>query len=232
MAWPNFTSGNVMDTAAALMNDPSKTIYTYIKQLPYFNIALKDLQRVYELNEIPVTAVTSAVIPINAGATQITFGGTPALPADLVEPKLLWERQRNVDPYIPMSKVDFLPQQLAGVQIPQFIWYVWQGQKIQVLAANQDNDIKMEYTCYLFTTAADTGGADSYSVINAQGYLEYRTAAHLANYIAENPTRAAALTADAERALEESAGISTKGRQAIATRHRPFRAGYKRGQNY
>jgi hypothetical protein len=235
MAYPTFTTGDVMDSAAALNNDPSKTVYTYTKQLPFVNIALRELQRVYELNQLPVTSVTSAVIsaiPTGTSTTEITFTSSPALPNDLVEPRLLWERQTGIDPYVPMSKVDFLPQQLAGVQIPQFIWYVWQSQKIIVLSASEVNDIKMEYTKFLFSTVSSVTGADNLDVINTQSYLEFKVGALIAQYLAQNPSRAESLEGEAERALQESAGISTKGRQAIAVRHRPFRAGYKRGQNY
>jgi hypothetical protein len=229
MAYPTVTAANIMDQAAVYNNDAAKSIYTYTVQIPLLNGALQELQERFELNDIPVTATQSTVIPINAGETELAFGGTNPLPTDLVEPKILWERPRNTDPYVPMSRVDFLPQQLAGVEINQFIWYVWEDQKIKLLATNQNNDIKMDYVKFLFSTI--TVSTDTISVINCSSYLQFRTGALIASLLAENPSRAQELNAFAEQALDTALGIGTKGRQAIMTRHRPFRSGYKRG-NY
>jgi hypothetical protein len=228
MAYPDFTAAVVMDQAAVYNNDPSKTIYTYAKQIPLLNGALQELQEIFELNDIPVTQVTSSPpLSVPIGTSVIGFGTTPALPSDLVEPKLVWERPLNLNPYVPMNKVDFLPQQLAGVPINQFIWYVWQKQQIEVLPATQINEIKIEYVRFLFATIA--ASTDTLSVINCKSFLEYRTAALIASLLGENPTRAGELNGFAASALDTALGIGTKGRQAIMTRHRPFRSGYKRG---
>jgi hypothetical protein len=61
------TSGTVMNQAAALLNDPSRTVYTYPVQIPYLNQALQELQELFELNNIPVTdTVTSTPIEVPA----------------------------------------------------------------------------------------------------------------------------------------------------------------------
>lgn len=232
MAYPDITSGSIMDRAAALNNDPAKTAYTYTKQLPFLNSALQELQEEFELNDIPVTRDIDTVLTIPANTGEISFSSTPSLPSDLVEPKLLWERPSGIDPYVPMSRVDYLPQQLAGVEIPQFIWYVWEDQKIRVLPASQDNDIKINYTKFLFGQLSNTSGTDTISVINSRGFLEYRTGALIASLLAENPTRAQELNSAAGIALQRIEGIGTKGRQAINIRRRPFRAGWKRGYTY
>lgn len=223
------TAGPVMDTAAALMNDQAKQQFTYDVQFEYLNMALRDLQEVYEQNEIPVVATGSANIVIPAGTDHIAFAdtGSPRLPDDMIEPSVLWERQSGIDPYTLMTKVDFLDLSLSGQQINQFIWFVWETQQIKFFAANQNNDIKMNYIRNLFMTVTDAD--DAINVINAHSYLSYRTARHLAMYVAENPTRAQSLEYDATNALDKVLGIGTKGRQAIMTRRRPFRASYKRG---
>jgi hypothetical protein len=222
------TAATVMDTAAALMNDVAKSLYTYVKQIPYLNIALQELQEIYQLNDIPVTQTRSAVLNVTAGVSAIGFATAPtALPTDLIEPIELWERAEGVDPYTPMSKLNVLPLFLAGNAIPQFIYYVWQDNEIRVLPASQDNDIKMDYTKRLFT--AITTSTDNIAVINAQTFLEYRTGGLLAEFVGENPTRAQALNNDAGLAIDRALGIGNKGKQNIMTRRLPFRAGYKRG---
>jgi hypothetical protein len=234
MAYPDVTSGDIMDRSAVLNNNAAKTVYTYTVQLPYLNTALQELQEYFELNNVPVTDTFSALINVPAGTTSIGFApavpvpNTPYLPNNLVEPKLLWERAEGIDPYTPMSRVDFLPRYMDGVELNQFIYYVWQSQEIRVIAANQDNDIKMDYIRFLFAQFTDVTGMETISIINSRTFLEYRTAGLCAEFIGENKTRAESLNNDAGLAMDRVVGIGTKGRQAINIRHRPFRSSYKR----
>jgi hypothetical protein len=234
MAAPDLTSGQVMDSSAALLNDTSKSIYTYTKQLPYLNRALSELQEFFELNEVPVTATRSAVLPVDAGVSFIGYAPTPPivgvtyLPNDLIEPSVVWERQRNTDPFTMMTKRNVLPEYMSGVDIPQFLYYVWESQEIRFFPANQDNDLKLDYIKYLFVPFTNVAGTDQVNVDNADSFLSYRTAALCAEFIGENKTRADDLNAFAGLAMDRVIGIGAKGRQAINTRHRPFRSSYKR----
>lgn len=227
----DLTAGTVMDDAAAHLNDSAKTIYTYTVQIPYLNIAVNELKELFELNNIPVTATVSAALPIDSGVTSIGFSPTPPivgvtyLPDDLIEPVMLWERPRNTDPYIPMSKVGILPEWQQGVQINQFIWYVWQSQEIRFMAANQDNDIKMNYIKNIFATVATS--ASTLNVVNARSFLGYRTAALIAGDIMQDDAREEKNNNSAAASLDRVLGIGTKGRQAIFTRRRPFRQAFK-----
>ena len=232
---PVVTSGEIMDKSAALLNNQSKSVYTYTVQLPYLNMALQELQETFEHNNIPVTdTVTSDPIDVPAGVIAIGFEpdmpvvDTPYLPDDFIEPKVLWERQSGVDPYTPMTKLDFLPRYMEGVEINQFIYFTWQSQEIRFLAANQDNQIKMDYIRSLFAQFTDTDGEDEVAVVNCATFLEYKTAALCARFIGENFSRADSLDVQAVMAMDRSLGIGTKGRQAINIRHRPFRSSYKR----
>lgn len=221
-----------MDQSASLLNDTAKSIYTYVNQIPYLNMALQELQEFFELNDVPVVDTVSTVIQVDAGFSSIGFApavpivDTPYLPNDLIEPQILWERTRDTDPYVPMTRLDFLPRYMEGVEISQFIWYVWQSQEIRLLPTNQDNDIKMDYIRNLFTPVTDED--DEINVLNSASFLEYRTAGLCAEFIGENKTRADDLNAFASLAMDRVVGIGTKGRQSIITRHRPFRSAYKR----
>jgi len=234
MAAPDLTSGAVMTSSAALLNDTSLSIYTFTKQLPYLNRALAELQEFFELNEVPVTSTVSAVLPVDAGITSIGYSPTPPvvgvtyLPNDLIEPSVVWERQRDINPYTMMSRLNFLPEYMSGVEIPQFLYYVWESQEIRFLPANQDNDLKLDYIKYLFTPFTSVTGADQVNVDNADSFLSYRTAGLCAQFIGENKTRADDLNNFAGLAMDRVIGIGAKGRQAINTRHRPFRSSYKK----
>lgn len=229
MASVDLVASTVMDKSASLLNDTAQTTYTYTAQLPYLNIALQELQEHFELNDIPVTEDVSAVIQMDAGDTEIVFNGAPGvptLPDDFIEPNQVWERARDIDPWVPMTRRDYLPHGLEGVLSSRFVYFVWQAQKIQVLPANQDNDIKIDYIRQLFTEITGPGGI--INVINAATFLQYRTAALCAEFIERNQTNADALNVYAVLALDRVTGIGVKSKQTIMTRRRPFRASYKR----
>lgn len=225
-------AGTVMDSAAALMNDTAKSVYTYIVQVPYLNMAMLELKEFFELNDVPVVDTVSEVIEVDAGVTVIAFppdppiADTPYLPSDLVEPSILWERARDIDPYTRMTRVDVLPLEMAGTEINQIIYYVWQSQEIRFFAANADNDVKMDYIRDIFAPAEDEDS--EINILNAQSFLQYRLAGLLAEFVEENPERANNLNGFASLGMDRVLGIGTKGRQYIQTRHRPFRASFKR----
>src|SRR6266446_9597739 len=111
---PMVTAATIMNQSAALMNDAARSIYTYTIQIPYLNMALQELQEIFELNNVPVTdTVTSTPITVPIGTSAVGFPptvpivGVPYLPSDLIEPKVVWERQFGVDPYVPMERLDF-----------------------------------------------------------------------------------------------------------------------------
>src|SRR5689334_106870 len=200
------TSADVMDLAAATYNDQSKVVVTYGVQLPYLNMALNELQEIFEQNNVPVTNKTSAVLTLTAGVVTIDSTTTPALPTDLIEIEQLWERPTGIDPFIPMFRCNFLPHYLEGQPVSNFIWWQFNGQQIKVLSANQSNDIKIDYVASLFTPLTDVSGADTISVINAKSFLVYRTGSLLAQFIGENVTRAEELKGLAELAVERALG--------------------------
>lgn len=231
---PNTTTllaSDILNQAAVLNNDANKTSYTDAVMIPYLNMALQELQEIYELNNVPVTSSASAVMDIPAGITRIRFSPTPPimgesyLPDDLIEPQILWQRGYNNDPYVPMVRVNQLDLGLSGTEINQFYNYVWQSQEIRFQPANQINQVKMTYVKNLFTKV--TSATDSLPIINAATFLQFRTAAMLAQYIGEDDVRAGNLNGGASLGLDRIVGIGTKGRQAIFIRRRPFRQGYK-----
>ena len=223
-----------MNQAAALMNDAARSIYTYPFQIPYLNQALQELQELFELNNIPVTdTVTADPITVPAGVDHIAFApdppivDTPYLPDDLIEPKVFWVSSFGQEnEFVPIQRLDFLPRWEEGIEINQITSFTWQSQELRFLPANAINYVKLDYIRSLFVPFVDED--DEVAVVNCASFLEYRLAGLLAHFMGENPTRANDLNNFAGLALDRSVGIGTKGRQAINTRHRPFRASYKR----
>lgn len=222
----NVLAKNIMDTAAAALNDTALSSYTYDAQMPYLNMALQELKELFQLNSVPVTEKRSATIELEAGDTEITFNnGAKSLPLDLIEPINVWESTHGTDTWTMMTKRDFLPLYFETAQTSQFIFYSWQGNKIKLLSTTAANDIKIDYIADLFYNVIDE--SSPINIINGVGYLGYKTGALCARFIGANPTRADELDILAELAMNRSLGISSKGKQNIVTRRRPFRSGYK-----
>lgn len=228
MPVPDLIASTVLAKAATLLNDTARTVYTYTATLPYLQIAMQELQEHFQLNNISVTQLTSALINVPAGTSQIVYNGigVPTLPTDMIEPAQLWERPSGIDPYIPMIRRDYIPHQLEGILVTQFGFYVWENQTIKFLPASQNIDVKIDYIREIFTPLVDENS--EIDVINAATFLEYRTAALCAEFIERNQANANALNAYAVLALDRATGIGVKGKQSIMTRRRPFRASYKK----
>lgn len=224
------TPSAIIDMVASLQNDTAQTTYTDAACLPYLNIALDELQEYFELNNIPVTNETSAVLNAPAGTTVIGFtGGPPVLPSNLIEIQRLWESPEGQDSYTPIVKKTFLPHNLeTGELISQFLIWSWFDQEIHLIEADADIDLKLDYIKSIFATPIAIGsvGVDL-PIINCKTFLGYRTAALCAHFIGANKTRAVELDDFAGMALDRVLGVGVKGGQSIRTRRRPFRASFK-----
>lgn len=217
------------------MNDSAQAVYTNAVCLPFLNLSLDELQELFELNGIPITNETSTTLTVAAGVHVIGTATTPALPTDLIEIQQLWESTSGLNQWTPMIKKEFLPHYLEdGTTISMFLIWAWEKGSIQLIAANAANDLKLDYTANMFNTPIVIGAINTdLPFTNIKTYLEYKTAALCAMFIAENLDRALALDSLAGTALSRSLGIPIKGMQSIVTRRRPFRHSFKhRGVNY
>ena len=225
----------IIAASAVLMNDAAQSRYTNTAVLPFFNLSLDELQEIFELNGIPITNETSAAITIKQGISRLGFDTTPALPSDFIELQQLWESPVGLNKWIPVIKKDFIPHYLEDTTtISQFLIYTWEHGRILLVPANQDNDLKLDYTANMFNTPILIANINvNLPFTNVKTYLEYKTAAFCAMFMAENPQRATSLDSLAEGALGRALGIPIKGMQSITTRRRPFRHSFKhRGVSY
>ena len=222
-------------TVAGLMNDAFQSQYTDDVCLPLLNLALDELQELYELNGIPSTNETSSAITIPTGVSSIGFDTNPALPSDLIEIQQLWESTSGLDQWTPVTKKETLPHYLEdNIPMSLFLIWAWEHGRIKLIKANAPIDIKIDYTCSLFNTPILIKDVNvNLPFTNIKTYLEYKTTALCAMFIAENESRAMALDSLAGTALSRALGIPVKGMQSIVTRRRPFRHSLKsRGVSY
>lgn len=233
MSATSLTAAEVMDSSASLMNDTLKTVYTYTAQIPYLNMALKELQEHFELNNISVTSQTSTPITITTGTTAITpfdgegTGAAPHYPQDLVEIQGIYERLAGTtNPFIPLVKREFFPHSLDDLRTESLMYWIWEDQIIKFLGATTDREVKIDYIKTLFPRI--TNQAAVIGVMNVETFLFYRTAALCTRFIGENPDRSEELNTYAQMSLDRVTGIGIKSKQAITTRRKPFMAAYKR----
>jgi len=225
----------IIDSVASLMNDTAQTRYTDAAVLPYLNMALRDLQEIFEQHNIPTTNATSTSINVPQGTVSVGFrvypGPTdpPVLPDDLIDIQQLWESIEGENNWVPMKRLEFLPHYLEDVQVNQFIYWAFIDQAIKLPEANTDIDLKLDYIKSMFQDIQEPQLQIQLPFRNVHSYLQYRTAALCSMYIGENETRAQALMEDAEVALNRTLGISTKAKQGITIRRRPFRQSWKMG---
>lgn len=224
MATPDVTAGTVMDGARALLNDQDAQIYTNVNLLQFLKTAFRELREYLSESNIPVTNKTDTVLSIPASTTEITFVSTPALPEDLVEIQRVWFRTEDTNPWFPLTRREFIPPQLEGIEYSEFMYWAWVDNKLKLLPSNEILDLKLEYIQQL-TEPADENS--TLGVINGQTFLEYRVAALAARYMMENVERAQDLDSNAQLSLDRAVNIENKARQSIYVRRRPFRAGWK-----
>lgn len=223
MALATVTTGDIMDSVAALLNDSAKTLFTYTAQLPYLNIAIAELREALETHNVAVTNEVATGIKVAAGALRLQDS---QIPSDLIEIQQISERDWGVDEdFIEMKRVIFLPDYV--VQLQFLVYWAWENQIIKFVGATTDRELKIKYVASRIPKATQVAGTDVIRIINAQSFLQYRTAALCANFIGENPSRAQALDADAQMAYDRFMIANIKGGQATPVRRRPFMASWK-----
>lgn len=222
------TAAEPMDMCAGLLNDTAKSRYTYAVQIPYLNMALSELQQQLQLNQVPyINQANSTSSPITVTTAQTSIGGTGAtLPTDFYQPVRLYERTAGSgQSYIQMTEVEFLPPIVT--KTTALIYWAFIHNIIQLVGALSNTEVVIQYIANPLATITASTTTIGYS--EGGLFLGYRTAALCAQYIMEDTERAQSLNSNAGLSLDIILGIDIKTKQAITTRRRPFRAGYKMG---
>lgn len=217
-------AGEVMDTVRALMNDLEGAQFTDEVINPYLKIAYEDLRQECEDNNIPFTNLTSGIITIAQGVTNIGGNGGPALPEDLIEIIEMYERIAGTNnDFMLMKRRNFLPK--TDIQTTYLQVWTWQRQRVEFLGANGNIEVKIDY---VGNSLGDILGKNTIiALFNSKNFLGYRTAALCAQFIGEDVDRATALNTQASRAIETLENIGIKNQQSIPVRRRPFMSRYR-----
>jgi hypothetical protein len=219
-----FTADDISRDVGALLNDPSLTRFTFIKQLPYINMAYSELSEQLEYTSVSFVKESSAVITVPQGQTDIGGASGLKVPSDLVSPVAVFEKQNGASTeFIRMNPIDYLPK--TDTLTNAFIHWMWTNQTFRFTGATCPIDIKIDYIANRFTPIG--GPTDQIVVFNARSFLGFRTGGLVAEYIGENPDRANSLNGNAGISMDRLLGIFVKEMQAMQTRRRPFRSGYK-----
>ena len=217
-------AGEVMDDAAAYLNDNAKSIFTYTAQLPYLRTAFREVEELYQANNVPVTNEEQDNFIIEIGVTDIGGPSGPPLPNTFVEAIQLLERQDGSDTdFIPMTHKEFLPPYATPLNF--LVYWSFQHGYIKFVESTSVMEVRMRFVSKVFKSIENENSF--IQIDNLRTFLGYRTAALCAEFIGENEARAASLNIMAQVAVDRMLNITTKGRQNIAVRRRPFLAGYK-----
>lgn len=215
-------AGTIMKRTAFLLNDGTRTLYTDEVVLPYLQMAYDDLKLELEDNDVPITNVTSEPIAIPHGVKDIGGDTGPALPGNLIEIYSIWASSDDVN-YRELRRISTLPK--TEMSTSNLNVWSYEDQVVNFLPSNIDVKIRINY---IGDTMGELDEATaSIKINNCISFLQYRTAALCAEYIGENPTRAASLNTNCNRCIDIIVPINVKGNQGMVTRRRPFRAAWK-----
>ena len=215
-------------SAAALLNDTPKELFSYDVQLPYVRIALQDLVADWRSMNLPIKEIAYIVVP--AGESQIggTDPGAPALPTDFRFPINLYERVPNTtDSFMKMKEVKW-----DIVDVPPSSWFVYwnfrEGQ-IKLPKATRDIEVMVKYVKNAPTIISD---ASVIPYTGADSLLTYKLAALLSRYVGSNEVRANSLGGLYQDYLRKFIGVGVKQRQAFPTGRPGFRSGGYGGYSF
>jgi hypothetical protein len=209
-------ASDIMDQAAAQLNDASKTIYSYAVQLPFLKSAWNKLQLELIANGIDVTREVSAVIDVAANSTYVTT------PSDMIQPIIVRERADGTsDLFVEVEEVDDIPE---IDQVDEIIYWSWREEVLYINSPATAREVKVTYKKSLNPA---TGSSSTLNVLNSTEYLACMTASLCARYIGENPTRAAELYAEAELAKDLLLRSEVNTRQSGPVRPRSYGASKK-----
>lgn len=230
----SITASEVFNEARALLNDVDSALYTDAVLLPYAKKAYREVQEIFEDNDVPVNLERSTVLDVGVGVDVIAFSGTtPLLPSDLAFPLDIYERDDGSTLESDFALMSPRRKEPMIELTDRLLYWVWREESIKFCKGGCDSirEIKIDYLAIPTQIAT---GATTILIGRALTFLAARTALLAAFMIGENELRAATLQQDAELAMERLVSRITKMRQDTPVRRVPFRVsgrayGYGRG---
>lgn len=215
----------VLNEARFLLNDVGAKLATDTVLLPALKKAYRELQQNLVDNGISVARDQSAALAVPAATTALTFGSTPALPANLIYPIMLHEKQtgQSDSNYQKMTESVWPPDVTASTYRNNWAWI---EDEVRFPAAVGANVIRIRFWGSL---APIVDGTTNIPILDCETFLSARTAALAAIVIRKDENLAIALSGDGNNALGILLSTAVKNRQANPTRRRRFRSFLNRG---
>lgn len=217
---PVWTFDDVMNNAAALLNDSAQNVYTNSVLTPFFRKAYTELVDKLDLIGAPVIREQTAVLTIPANTTRLATSGTvPTIPTDMSLPLEMKERPTGSSIniiYRTMIQKPWEPDIVPGVNLD---YWIWRENEIKLPGATQSIDAIISY---LKDLPIPTTGL-ALGITPAYVYLSTRTAELAASKIMEDKDRALDLKVDAREAMDKIESYAILGMQNNPVRRKPYR---------
>lgn len=213
------TAGDVMDSAAALVNDINKITYTYVKQIPYLKLAYQEVQdRLVQLGSPSVNTVSDFITVVANTESLDLLGGIGARDI-LLEPVLVWQRAvgANNDSWEPLERMEWV----GNLEEPGSTLggWSWREGLIKFIKSTTNREIKIAYRARL-VPIVNEGTIILFPAFNT--FLSQKTAAYLAEFIMKDKSRASVLYTLSEKAFETAVMTSVKSMQYFPAKRRSY----------
>lgn len=208
------TSGSVMLRAAAHLNDADQLVYTSDILLPYFNMAIDELQEelaVYEIGEIKKTSV---IILVPTGSKTL-----PQVPADFLESVSLIERRQGTQgDWTSVTEVRAIDPGLSNEAILQ---WAERFSTIEINAPTSPRETLLEYIAAMTIAQGEDNLLD---IESSRRFLALLTARNTARDAGNSATKAATYEPDIGRARDRlTRRLQKKSQNVMGVRRRPYR---------
>ena len=218
----SYSAASVMDLSAALLNNVSKSVFSYTVLLPYLKLAHDDLESKLIDNGVTTNNVVDKTITHIAQIIPSPEPRIVALPANFFLPIRLEERlltSTNDDDYTDMTEVDRIdPLGTASVRPELNIWTFAEG-NIKVPPCNTNRNIRLTYKKKFAPITSDGSNEE---VDKSRNFIAFRTAAIAAEFKGRNKVLADSLNLQAADSLDTLISIYTKANQANRVRRKRF----------
>lgn len=162
----------VLTTARTYLNDDNATQFPDPVLIPKVQEAHRELQTELWNVGSPLVRGVSTALSLLTGIKLLNATSTPALPADLLCPTLLFESAASSGPFMPMTEVFYIPLGLTpGTTMG---YWSWQQEQIALVGASATVFIVVQYRRLITVPVLST---DLIGVLFGESYLAPRTAA-------------------------------------------------------
>jgi hypothetical protein len=206
-------ASEVMDEAAALMNDAQKFTWGYTQLLPYLRRAYGTMELHLFLNGVRDLKEVSAVLQVTALSPTVTL-----LPTDFVQAISMEERASgSTDVFFPVVESDW-EQDLKSDSI---LYWNWRESGLKINPPNVNREIRLKYRKGLTPILGEN---TNITILLSKPYLSAKTAANASAFGAANAERAAILNSEANSELSMLINSEIRNQQGVSFRRRGYGA--------